>query len=86
MNVETVLAGRLSPVSPNNASVLSSSVSSVQFRVRRDDRQPSRFTKPIRPMVDRWVGTNLGSFVWNRFRHQTAWVSSLVQGGRDTRQ
>ena len=49
MNVETVLAGRLSPVSPNNASVLSSSVSSVQFRVRRDDRRPSRFTKPIRP-------------------------------------
>ena len=41
MNVETVLAGRLSPVSPDNASVSSSSVSSVQFRVRRDDRRPS---------------------------------------------
>ena len=28
-------------------------------------------------------GTNLGTFIGNRFRHQTAWVLALVQGERD---
>jgi hypothetical protein len=36
---------------------------------------PAVSQNPSGQMVDRWVGTNLGSFAWNRFRHQTAWVS-----------